>query len=291
MSSALEQPPEFGPSGMSLNELQRWFLERVTGPHRTANRASAVVPVPDRDVRAVVKPSATLTAEQRMNIYAEQYILRLLGICSDRHPTLKYLLGEEVFEAMATDYLSRFPPYGYTLNNLCNALPNYLERYFEHEDHKLLCELAHLERAISDAYDTYVVGRVAAEDLASVPAEAWPAVRFRMDPSVRLMTFDHDVISFYDAVKEELPLPERQPRASWVAVWRHDGKVWRQSISRTRHAILSSFAAGETVTAALERASEVWDGEEDELAQTVFSWFSSWVQEDFFSAIVLPTAG
>ena len=287
MSSAPDSQPTV--SGLTLNELQRWFLDRVTGPHRTKNRAPAVVPTPARDVAQVIRPSATLTAEERMNIYAEQYILRLFGIARDRHPVLYHLLGEAEFEAMVTDYLSRFPPYGYTLNNLCNSMPYYVERYLEHEEHALLCQVAQLERAISDAFDTYVVGRVAAEDLAAVSAEQWPDVRFLLDPSVRLMEFDYDVIGMYDAVKEDTPLPARTPKKTWVAVWRNNGLVWRQSISRTRHAILSAFAARETVAVALERASELWDGDEDALVQTVFSWFSTWVQEDFFSALVLPS--
>lgn len=276
------------PSGLSLSELQRWFLEQVVQPHRTAGLASAV-PAPGREVKAVIAPSSALSSEQRMHIYAEQYILRLQSIARDRHPTIERLLGKDAFLAVVNDYLSRFPPHGYTLNNLCNSFPYYIERYVEHEEHALLCEVAMLERAISDAFDTHVVGRVRAEDLAAVPAELWPVVRFRLDPSVRLMTFDHDVIGMYDAVKEGASLPSRMPKKTWAAVWRHEGLVWRQSISRPRHAILSAFADNQTVTVALERAAGVWDGDEDELAQTVFSWFSSWVQEEFFSAIIVPS--
>lgn len=290
MPSAPDSSRSQNGSGLSLNELQRWFLDQVIGPHRTGNPAPAVVPAPEREISAVVLPSATLTAEQRMNIYAQQYILRLHGIVSDRHPTIERLLGADRFAEVATDYLSRFPPYGYTLNNLCHAFPHYVERYLEHDEHALLCELVTLERAISDAYDTYVVGRVSPDDLASVPAEQWPEVRFRLDPSVRILSFEYDVLAIYDSVKEDAPLPPRTPKQTRVAVWRQGGLVWRQPIARARHAILSAFAENQTVTVALERASNVWEGDEEELAQTVFSWFSTWVQEDFFSAIVLPNA-
>ena len=289
MSSAPDSElPAAPPSGLSLNDLQRWFLEQVTGPHRTANAAAASFPAPERAIEQVIRPSKTLTAEQRMRIYTEQYMLRLQGICRDRHPALAELLGTDEFEALVTDYLSRFPPYGYTLNNLCHTVPYYLERYCERPDQDLLLEVSRLEQAISEGYDTYVVGRVTSEDLTAVAAEAWPLIRFRLDPSVRLMAFEYDVVGIYDAVKENRSLPELTPQKTWAAVWRHDGLVWRQPISRPRFEILSAFAAGETVTVALERASDIWEGDEDGLVSTVFSWFSSWVQEDFFSAIVLP---
>ena len=276
------------PSGLSLNQLQRWFLARLIERHQTAHRAPASVPAPQLPPAALIAPSATLSAEQRMNVYIDQYIWRFFEVSGNEHKGLRALLGQADFEALITDYLSRFPPYGFSLNNLCHALPHYMDHYCDRPDKALLAEMVRLERAVSDAYDTYRVGRVTADDLAAVPGDVWGLLRFRLDPSVRLLACEYDVLAMYDAHLADEPLPERAPRKCWVAVWRADNQVWRQSIGQARYEILSTLAAGAPVGVALERAAEVWEGDVEELAGRLFTWFSEWVKEEFFSSYILP---
>jgi len=129
------------PSGLSLNELQRWFLARLIERHQTAHRAPAWVPAPELPPAALIAPSATLSAEQRMNIYIDQYIWRFFEVSGNEQKGLRALLGQADFEALITDYLSRFPPYGFSLNNLCHALPHYMEHYCQRPDKALLSEM------------------------------------------------------------------------------------------------------------------------------------------------------
>lgn len=283
MSSAPDRPG----SGLCYRDLQRWFLERIVAPHRRDGAAAAPL-VPEREVAQVIRPSATLSAEERMNVYVQQYIWRLQGIVAQEHPTLVRLMGDDACDELALEYISRFPPRGFTLNDLCHALPYYLAHHCAREDAPLLHDVARLERAISDAYDTYPIGRVTADDLRQVPAEAWPEMRFQLDPSVRVMAFAYDVVAAYNAAVEGEPLPELTPRPTWAVVWRAQHKIWRRPIGHARYQTLAALAAGETVLAALERAAEVWDGDEDALQETVFTWFSEWVEDGFFARLILP---
>ncbi len=275
------------PSGLSIQELQRWFLEHIVAPHRTTSSPETA---PERDVEAILLPSATLSAAQRLGVYSEQYILRLLDVVSNEHPGVKRLMGDDAFKELSLDYIDRYPPYGYSLDDLCHAMPYYLKHICEREDAALLHQMARFENALSTAYHSHRVGTVTAEDLSQIPQEIWPVLRFRPGPSLHIMAFDFNVIDILDAHKEGTPLPDLGPTPTWGAVWRHNHKVWHQRISRPRYEALLALTSGETVTSALERASDVWEGDEEELAATVFQWFSEWIEEEFFCSIVLPPA-
>ena len=276
-------------SGMNLNAMQRWFMEQLMAPYRTPHRAPTEVPTPEVAADRVVKPSATLTPQERMTIYAQQYMWRFQSVSKNTHAALAAVMGEGDFDQLIIDYLSRFPPYGFTLNNLCQALPHYLEHYCQRADKGLLLDLARLERAVSDAYDTYRVGTVTADDLTALPQEAFGLLRFRLDPSVRVLAFEHNVMAIYDANIEGEPLPEGTATPTWGVVWRYQHKVWRQSISHARYQILAALNDGQTVMSALERAAAVWDGDIDQLASQLFGWFNEWVEEEFFCSVIAPT--
>lgn len=274
-------------SGWNLNQLQRWFLEHIVGPHRQRSTPESIA---QRDVETVLLPSKTLTAEQRMQVYAQQYLWRLLSVAGNEHPVVKRLMGEEAFDSMVVEYLDRYPPYGHSLDDLCHALPYFLQYRCARDDAPLLYQVARAENALSNAHHIHRLGTVTAENLSNVPQELWPVLRFHPDPSLQLMAFDYNVLDIIDAHKEGQPLPALDPISTWGAVWRHDHKVWHQRISRPRYAALSALVDGETVTVALERASDVWEDDDDTLVSTVFQWFSEWIEEELFSSLILPSS-
>lgn len=49
------------------------------------------------------------------------------------------------------------------------------------------------------------------------------------------------------------------PMATWTAVFRRDGRVWRQTLSRGAFAILSAVCAGAPLAEALARGRDVAD--------------------------------
>lgn len=268
-------------------ELQRWFLERIVAPHRTTGQPQ---PAPERATQDVILPSKALDAEARLAIYSQAYFARLRNIMAVEHPVMERLMGEDAFSDLVRDYLSRYPPRGYTVHTLPHALPHYLAYHCARDDAGLLRDVARLERAISDAFDVHSLGTLGADDLARIPAEAWPQARFRLDPSVRVMAFDHDACRIVNAHHDGKPLPDLAPRPSWAVVWRHDNRIWRRPLTRVRHEILVALAAGETLTTALERASAVWEGDESELEGRIFEWFAEWLRESYFRTVELGDA-
>ena len=297
--------PGRGAPRLSFAEMQRWFLKRVVSLQDAPGIPGHLAP----DLRAdqVIKPSATLDPDARIAIYHRMYRVRVRKLLGKEHPVIAELLGDEAFEKVAFDYFTRFPPSDFTLRNLAHAFPYYLRHVYSRDDGlsstvrppsslpptllppTLLYDIAQLEHALSDAFDTPEMGKITAASLGEIPPEQWPELRFRMDPSFRLLACEYNASAFVDARKKKLPYPEPAPTRHWVVVWRHDNQVWRQSINHTVHEMLSALSSGETVTTALERGMNVWTGSEEALESNVFQWFADWMNEGYFRAIVLPS--
>lgn len=275
-------------SGLDYAGLQRWFLEAVVGPHRSA--AGAPPPsVPDLPAERVIRPSRTLDPAARVAIYSRMYFQRLLDVLARTYPTVRRLLGAAAFEAMARDYFTRFPPRSFTLNDIDLALPHYLAAYGDELPRRaLLLDVARVEQATSDSFDVFGAGSATAADLAAIAPEDWGEVRFHLDPSMRLLALDHDGLAFVLAVKKDTPLPEPGPRRTFVAVWRQNYVVWRKPLGELAHAILVQLGRGVTLGEAMETAAALWDGAEAELERDIFQWFSAWLEDGFFCAVVPP---
>ncbi|WP_428268614.1 DNA-binding domain-containing protein [Haliangium sp.] len=299
----MSSKPESGPaSGLSYPELQRWFLDGVVGPHRAA--AQAPPPgVPALAVEAVILPSHSLDPAARLAIYSNMYMLRLLEVLEGVYPAVARVMGRAAFEAMAKDYLGRHPSRSYTLNDLGHALPHYLATHWPATpepatpglaahgpapQRALLTDVARLEYATSAAFDVDE-GRVCTPaEIAAIPQEQWPEVRFRMHPSVHLLAFEHDAVGVVNAVAEDAPLPELTPGPRFAAVWRKDFTVWRKPLHEVAYRLLANLARGLTLGDAMDLAAERWDGPDEVLETRVFQWFSEWLDEGFFAAVTQP---
>jgi len=274
--------------GLDYPALQRWLFEAVVGPHRTAAGAPPVA-VPDLPAEALIRPSRTLDPAERVAIYSRMYFWRLLGVLVKTYPTVHRLMGAAAFQAMARDYFTRFPPRSFTLNDIDLALPHYLAAYgADLPQRALLLDVARVEQATSDSFDVFPAGTVTAANLAGIPPEDWGELRFRLDPSVRLLALDHDGLGFVLAVKKDQPLPDPGPRRTFVAVWRQSYTVWRKPLNELAHAILVQLGRGVTLGEAMETAATLWDGAEALLERDIFQWFSAWLEDGFFCAVTSP---
>lgn len=277
--------PRVPGSGMSYAALQRWFLDAVTGPHRAAASEQAPSGPPAHEV---IRPSRTLEPEARLAIYASMYFLRLCEALAGTYPAVRRLLGAEGFEAMAREYVARYPSRSYTLNDLGHALPHHLATSPGLPMRALLIDVARLENALSEAFDVHAQGTVRPDELSRIPPERWGEVRLRLDPSLRLLAFEHDALAIVQAVKKDAPLPELAPVRTFAAVWRQHFTVWRKPLSELAHAVLVALGRGATLGEAMETAASLWEGAEAELERDMFQWFSAWLEDGFFCAVTPP---
>ncbi len=104
-------------------------------------------------------------------------------------------------------------------------------------------DLAAFEWAQTEAFDAADAATLERETLAGLAPDAWPALRLRAVPSLRLLALAHPVHALGDA-----PTPETagalRAETTRLCVWRQEERVRFRTLSLPEHAALEAIARG-----------------------------------------------
>ena len=200
----------------TLRELQRSFQSWVLGD------ASALP--------ATVAGTGAVSAEDRLDIYAQAIRLRFLEVLGQDYPGLHALAGDDQFRRLGLAYVVAHPSHHPSIRWFGGHLSGFLRSTAPWRDHPVLGEMAEFEWAkgeLLDAADSPVVG---VEDIAAIPPERWAGIRPRLKPAVRRLALEWNVPALWRAVDggDAPPPPARtEPAVDWL-LWR-DGLLvrWR----------------------------------------------------------------
>ena len=200
----------------ALRELQRSFQSWVLGD-------AGALP-------ATVAGTGAVSAEARLNIYAEAIRLRFLEVLGQDYPGLHALAGDDEFRSLGLAYVAAHPSHHPSIRWFGAHLPACLRSTAPWRDHPVLGEMAQFEWAkgeLLDAADSPVVG---VEDIAAIAPDRWAGIRPRIKPAVRRLALEWNVPSLWKALVggDAPPPPARMERAVEWLLWR-DGIVvrWR----------------------------------------------------------------
>lgn len=287
-----------------LARVQRWMQAVIShpggvGPGAESDEAQRHLSVAPDEIERVISPSARMSGEERLSIYANAYFARLLECMRAVFPFTAKTVGEEAFDELALGYLERYPSRSYTLDRLGAEFARYLEETRPDLDDEgrptetwpdFLIDLAGLEWAIGEVFDgPGVEGRplLAADDLRMIPAERWPEARLVTAPCLRLLTLRFPLNDYYTALRDDETPPLPEPAESYLALTRREYVVRRHALERPQFELLSALAAGETVGVAIERAAQVSSEGLDALAANLERWFREWTAAGFFVRVEL----
>ncbi|MFZ6732176.1 DNA-binding domain-containing protein [Undibacterium sp. Ji42W] len=108
----------------SLSQLQHWFLTVMTAPGGLARGLSLAQEHLGLDELAVIKIASG--KQSRMHIYAHGYILRLQECLQADFPVLHRLMGDELFNFFAHNYIWRHPSRAPSLYDLGAGFARFL---------------------------------------------------------------------------------------------------------------------------------------------------------------------
>jgi hypothetical protein len=254
----------------SLRATIRWFQASVVAPHERRKRRLA-------PASAHILPSKTLRPEQRVGIYVDAYLARLVEALEEDFPAVARHAGHRPFRDLCRRSLEMFPSRSWSLHPLGRRLPELLSGGAR--------DLARLEVAMSEVFDGGSVPPLRPADFGTMAPETLAGSRLAFVPAFRLLALDHDANPFVDAVRRERELPKLRRRKSWVAVYRKEFQVWRLDLKAPAHAALSALRQGRTVAQAVAAAARLWTGKPGELQARIRQWFGEWVSEGFFSKV------
>lgn len=258
------------PGVADLAASQRWLQRAILargGPAAGTDLAGA---------GDMLTSSAGLSAQQRLGIYRRGYRLRLLETMRELYPGLRALLGPDLFDDFAQEYLDACPPRSRSLADLGRRLAGYLaaqrpdraepparrEAWID-----VVIDMARYERTFADVYDgPGTEGRSVPGGLLQ-PSGGWDWA-ITLAPCLRVLRLRGPVHAYCAAVRGgQAPAPP-ESRPVRLALSRRDFVVTVTELPTAPHRFLSALLAGCPVRSAARLAGA---GTAD-----VGSWLSGW---------------
>jgi hypothetical protein len=273
---------------MPLARFQSWMQAVLVHPEGTGAGLSAPESrrfvAPD-EASGVVREHGGLGAEERLQIYASMYPLRMRDALRADFPALAALLGERLFGKLVDDYVLDHPSRCFTLARLGDRLPEFVSGWGSPRRRALLGDVATLEKAAAEVFAGDEPAPMDPSVLRELPVPDWAHVRLATASTFRLARVRPGAVDVLDAFLEERPLPGLTGRGRVeVAFHRRDFVVLRRTLGPFDGGLLAALAAGETLGAALETAEKTFPGGFPS-GEILSGWFAEWTSLGFFSGI------
>jgi len=233
----------------------------------------------DKIVSHVVS-TTSVGNEVRLWLYANGYYARLVEALENDYPTLAVLLGEEAFVALCHEYARACPSTYFTLRFFGQHLSRFLRQHAVYKSQLSTIELAEFEWAFIEAFDAADAQLVTEHDIASIPQEAWLALKMTLLPSIQRVKHTYNVVAIWRAVKDKKTLPQAEGLTT-----QDNYLVWRDALTmKTQYRYLEPdeavalqvVAEGGSFVAICEALAEVIE-DQNEIPMRAASLLKAWV--------------
>ena len=154
---------------LALRDLQRAFAAHLSGEDQPALIAE-IVP-----------------AAQRLRIHRHHMLDSLASALATTFPTVQAVVGADFFRGLARVFIGRSPPGQPVLAEYGAGFPAFIAGHAAGRDLPYLADVARLDWALNLAFHVPAGGRLAAADLAAIPADQLPLLRLGLAPGTTLV--------------------------------------------------------------------------------------------------------
>ena len=266
-----------------LAELQSWMAQLLV-----RRRALAKDPETTAAATARVTGNDRLLPVDQVEIYREQFWLRHSASLVEDFPGLGGILGQSDWERLIEEYLEAAPPVSYSLRDLGERLPAFVDACAWLPHRELCADMARLEWAYIDAFDAADAAPLDAAKLAAIPESAWETARIVLDPALRLLKVRYAVADLRRALRtstEPVPIPD--PRAENLVIHRTQRSLFYQPVSSGAYELLVALGEGLPLVKSCERAIELVPEEAEAIENQISDWFQDWGKRGWVVDVVV----
>ena len=224
-------------------------------------------------------------AEHRLGAYYNAYRIRLIDVLAEDFAAVRKTLGEETFEYLVLDYLSRYPSQHPSVRWVGQHMVEYLE-HSDQPEKSFLAELALFEWSQGLCFDSTDINPLfTLQDMAERDPALWPATSLNFHPSVRWLDLRWNVPPYWVAIDRDEPMLAREQQATptrWL-MWRKELKPNWRSLDVGEAWALEAAVNGSNFAELCEGLLE-WIGE-DAVAMTAASYLKQWIHDDMVVSI------
>jgi len=239
----------------------------------------------DGRMNSQVLGSEQVGAKERLAIYANAYRLRLLEALGTDYPGLHTVFGDDEFDAMGRAYIAAHPSAYFSLRWFGDRLSEFLRTTEPYSKYPVFTEMAAFEWAKSDSFDAADSAIASIHDMAAIPPDAWPGLRFVPHPSLRRLNLRWNVPAVWkeiEAGQEPPALEENDYPIAWL-VWRQDLLTYFRSLNVDEAWAMDAMRRGETFAAICEGLTEWIDAQN--VALHVSGLLKQWLTDGLISEI------
>lgn len=232
-----------------------------------------------------IEPGLLANHERRLAIYHDAYRLRLVEALGTDFEALAAVLGAEGFQHACRAYVETHPSAFRNVRWYAGRYADFLQSTLPWSARPEWADLARFEWTLTLAFDAADAAHLTFGDLATLPADAWGSIAFRLHPSVQVIHLRANAPAIRMAVDAQAPLPAielaEQP-LPWL-IWRKDLSPHFRSLSEPEAWALQAVREGATFPTVCEGLCEWIEAEEASAAAA--SWLRTWVDDQLITAL------
>lgn len=242
----------------------------------------------EKGILSAVVDGPRLDASGRLDVYAHGYRLRLIEVLDADYPALHTLAGDELFEQLARAYIAAHPSVFPNARWFGIHLPHFLAGDAAFVSQPVLAEMAIFEWAMGLAFDSADDPVLDIAELASLPAEVWSTLVFRLHNSLQHLELAWNVPAFWQAMtrEEDLPTPAQSPNAVPWIVWRRELTTYFRSMDADEAAALRAIVSDGHFAAMCEVLCD-WH-EPENIPIFAMTLLKRWIAEGLISGLHYP---
>jgi len=259
-----------------LHWVESLLYRLITAPSGVVEGLAAEKSLAPGGLAQVIAGDDRLSAEERVDIYANMYFYRILDVIKEDFPATLAILGDERFHNLVTGYLIEYPPAHFSISYAGDRLADFIRDHPPREEFPFLADLARLERALIDVFHAPDSVPLDAEQMRAISPEDWPALKLTAHPAHQILALEWNVAAILKSVEqgEEPSYPVRDDIS--MLVWRNRNRVYYRAIDPSERDELSAIAKGTTFA---EICEVIAGGVEGDPASAINQRLETWLRD------------
>ncbi len=199
--------------------------------------------------------------EARFRVYRNNHYAALIDALAESYPSVRRLVGEPFFRALAAAYAREQPPRSPLMHEYGGSFPGFIAGFPPAAGLPYLADVARVDRAWLRAYHAADRQPLPAAELAPVAGSAAAAaLRFSLHPSLAVVESDWPVVSIWEANRDAVeprPLSFDRPKPEAAMVLRAGAEVRVHRLPAGGATFIAALQAGRCLADAATAAAEV----------------------------------
>ena len=227
------------------------------------------------------------TIHERLAVYSNAYVWRLIDALEQEYGLLAKLLGDEAFTELAEAFINDYPSQFYSIAKFSEPLAQFLVEYTPYSEQPHLSELVQLIKALITSLEAADAPFLNFEALANVAEQNWPSLCFKFHPSVQYFNFNYNSYAIWKALVQEKSVPEVQMTKSHCVVWRKGLLSYAVALTEAEALVLHLIQQGFCFADVCEAVYDKGFMGEFQTASFVGNLLANWLNNHLFSEVQL----